>query len=218
MNELNSEKQDQIVPALIEARKEITGVTKDSENPFFKNKYANLTSIIQAVNKELLDNDLIITQPTQVVDGKLYLVTQLTHSSGQWVRGYLPVLNKKGDDQGQGSGITYARRYGLQALLNIPAFDDDAELTKAKNGKPEQTGIDKVDQVLDDIPIGDDEPVTPNRSTLIDTFNSWPTTKQKAKLKFYKDKHATMKDVVDIFDVSEEQAKELLIEESIGHA
>ena len=218
MNELNSEKQDQIVPALIEARKEITGVTKDSENPFFKNKYANLTSIIQAVNKELLDNDLIITQPTQVVDGKLYLVTQLTHSSGQWVRGQLPVLNKKGDDQGQGSGITYARRYGLQALLNIPAFYDDAELTKAKNGKPEQTGIDKVDQVLDDIPIGDDEPVTPNRSTLNDTFNSWPTTKQKAKLKFYKDKHATMKDVVDIFDVSEEQAKELLIEESIGHA
>ena len=173
MNELNSEKQDQIVPALIEARKEITGVTKDSANPFFKSKYADLTSIIQAVNKELLDNDLIITQPTQVVDGTLYLVTQLTHSSGQWVRGYLPVHNKKGDDQGQGSGITYARRYGLQALLNIPAFDDDAELTKAKNGKSEKTGIAKVDQVLDDIPIGDDEPVTPNRSTLIDTFNSW---------------------------------------------
>lgn len=216
MNELNSEKQDQIVPALIEARKEITGVTKDEENPFFKSKYANLTSIIQCVNKDLLKNDLIITQPTQVVDGKLYLVTQLTHSSGQWVRGYLPVLNKKGDDQGQGSGITYARRYGLQALLNIPAFDDDAELTKAKNGKPEKTGIDKVDQVLDDIPLGDDESVTPNRSVLIDTFNSWPPTKQKAKLKFYKAKHATMKDVVDIFDVSEEQAKELLQEEAIG--
>lgn len=216
MNELNSEKQDQIVPALIEARKEITGVTKDSANPFFKSKYADLTSIIQAVNKELLDNDLIITQPTQVVDGTLYLVTQLTHSSGQWVRGYLPVHNKKGDDQGQGSGITYARRYGLQALLNIPAFDDDAELTKAKNGKSEKTGIAKVDQVLDDIPIGDDEPVTPNRSNLIDIFNSWTPTKQKAKLNFYKAKHATMQDVVDIFDISEEQAKQLLQEEAIG--
>ena len=216
MNELNSEKQDQIVPALIEARKEITGVTKDSDNPFYKSKYADLTSIIQAVNKELLNNDLIITQPTQVVDGKLYLVTQLTHSSGQWVRGYLPVLNKKGDDQGQGSGITYARRYGLQALLNIPAFDDDAELTKAKNGKSEKTGIAKVDQALDDIPIGDDEPVTPNRSRLVDVFNSYSPAKQKAKLKFFKDKHATMQDVVDIFDVSEEQAKELLKEEAIG--
>jgi hypothetical protein len=106
---------------------------------------------------------------------------------------------------------------GVYEGADYPEDCADPEVN-GKANKPKPTGIAKVDQVLDDIPIGDDEPVTPNRSTLIDTFNSWPTTKQKAKLKFYKDKHATMHDVVDIFDISEEQAKELLIEESIGHA
>jgi|TARA_R110000787_G_scaffold3643_5_gene14152 hypothetical protein len=139
--ELNSEKIDKLIPALIAARKVITGVKKGENNPFFKSKYANLTSIIQCVNQPLLDNDLIITQPTQVNEGQLLSVTQLTHASGQWIRGYLPIINKKGDDQGQGSGLTYARRYGLQSLLNIPAFDDDAELTKAKeSGVPVMTG------------------------------------------------------------------------------
>jgi len=89
--------------------------------------------------------------------------------------------------------------------------------------KPKTTGIDKVEDVLDGIPPrlsfppeGDDDLVTPNRSRLVDTFNSYSPAKQKAKLKFWKEKHETMKDVVDIFDVPEEQARELLKEEAIG--
>lgn len=117
---------------------------------------------------------------------------------------------------------------GMCADIHSGLFDDNKYVDEVQNkftnqskpatnqSKPAKTGVPKLDQVLDDIPLGDDESVTPNRSVLIDTFNSWPPTKQKAKLKFYKAKHATMKDVVDIFDVSEEQAKELLQEEAIG--
>jgi len=35
------------------------------------------------------------------------------------------IYNKINDAQAQGSGISYARRYGLQSLINIGAEDDD---------------------------------------------------------------------------------------------
>ena len=35
------------------------------------------------------------------------------------------IFAKQNDAQAQGSGITYARRYGLQSLVNVGAEDDD---------------------------------------------------------------------------------------------
>jgi len=149
METITSEKQDQIVPALIEARKKITGAKADKDNPFFKSKYADLPSVIECVNDALLENGVLITQPTQIIEGKVILVTELMHVSGQWKRGFLPVINRKGDDQGQGSSITYTRRQGLLSMLSIPTLDDDAEATvdpnvRKKKNKPKPKGEDDV--------------------------------------------------------------------------
>ena len=136
LNKIKSSGQDKIVPAMIEARKKITGAVKGKTNEFFRSTYVDLPSVIQCCNKELLENDLLVSQPTIIHDGKVYLVTEIMHVSGQWKRGYLPIINKKQDDQGQGSALTYTRRQGLLAILNIPALDDDAEATTVRdNGK-----------------------------------------------------------------------------------
>ena len=162
--EINSEKQDQIIPALIEARKIMTGAVKDEKNPFFKNTYATLPSVIECVNDPLLENGILVTQPTQIIEGRVILITELMHVSGQWKRGYLPIINKKQDDQGQGSSMTFARRQGLLAIMSIPTIDDDGEAS----ADPKEPGRKKIMEMNerkseDDIPYPDEISVIETR-------------------------------------------------------
>ena len=53
------------------------------------------------------------------------LSTMLIHESGEYIRGTVGLRPIKGDPQSMGAAMTYARRYGLQAVLGITADDDD---------------------------------------------------------------------------------------------
>jgi hypothetical protein len=63
-------------------------------------------------------------------------MTTLGHISGQWISSSIPLLMQKHDMQGLGSAITYARRYGLQAILSCPSIDDDGEGSVAPRTAP----------------------------------------------------------------------------------
>ena len=125
-----------LAAALSKAQASITGALKDSSNPFFKSKYADLASCWDACRKQLADNGLCVIQTTNTTDAGVVLVTTLAHSSGEWIRGVLPVVTKDSGPQAQGSGITYARRYALAAIVGLAQIDDDAEAAQAR-GKPE---------------------------------------------------------------------------------
>jgi hypothetical protein len=129
MKEITSEKKDQVLKALMCARKQMGSVKKDSTNPFHKNKYASLPAFIEACDDALTNNGLIIYQCINQEDGKDCLITTLEHpESGQWLRSYATLLNVKGDSQGLGSAITYMRRYTMASLLNLcPDEDDDGQ-------------------------------------------------------------------------------------------
>ena len=115
-----------IATAFIKAQSEMSAPKKDNANPFFKSKYADLNSVLEAVMKPLHDNKIAVLQPTVVVDGKNYVKTILLHESGETLESFTEILYAKVNDaQGQGSGITYARRYGLQSLCGVGAEDDD---------------------------------------------------------------------------------------------
>ena len=124
--------------ALSKAQSAITGALKDSANPFFKSKYADLASCWDACRQQLAANNLAVIQTTEVTETGTVLVTTLAHSSGEWMRGYLPVLTKDAGPQGQGSGLTYARRYALAAMVGLAQIDDDGEAAQAR-GKKEPT-------------------------------------------------------------------------------
>jgi hypothetical protein len=47
------------------------------------------------------------------------------HDSGEWLKATAELLLDKATPQGQGSGITYMRRYALSAMLGIATEDDD---------------------------------------------------------------------------------------------
>ena len=127
-----------LAAALSKAQSAITGALKDSANPFFKSKYADLASCWDACRSQLAANNLAVIQTTEVTEAGTVLVTTLAHSSGEWMRGYLPVLTKDAGPQGQGSGLTYARRYALAAIVGLAQIDDDGEAAQAR-GKKEPT-------------------------------------------------------------------------------
>jgi hypothetical protein len=130
---------NELATALAKAQAMMTGALKDSANPFFKSKYADLESVWQACRKALTDNGMAVVQYGAVIDqdggAAQVLVTRLLHSSGQWLEGCFPIRAKDESPQAMGSAITYARRYGLAAMVGVYQTDDDAE---AAQGRPMQ--------------------------------------------------------------------------------
>lgn len=123
-----SESIAKIAAALVKAQAEMGNAVKDSKNPFFKSKYADLNAVREACMPALNKHGVSVIQPTSVIDGKLYVETVLLHESGEFLSGlYEVVVGKQNDPQALGASISYSRRYGLQSMVNIGAADDDAE-------------------------------------------------------------------------------------------
>tara|TARA_R110000868_G_scaffold1103_1_gene8427 strand:- start:11958 stop:12641 length:684 start_codon:yes stop_codon:yes gene_type:complete len=132
-----TEKLNLFAKAFIEAQKEMGNATKDSKNPFFKSKYADLNSVREACLPALNAHGIAVLQPIVQVDGKNFVKTLLLHESGESMEGLTEILfAKQNDPQAQGSGITYARRYGLQSLVNIAAEDDDGNKAASPYDNP----------------------------------------------------------------------------------
>ena len=129
---MQSETIGALAAALAKAQNQISGAVKDAANPFFKSKYADLESVWQACRKPLTDNGLAVTQTSRYTTDGLMLVTTLLHSSGEWISGEMPVLTKDASPQAQGSGLTYARRYALAAIVGVYQTDDDAEAAQGR--------------------------------------------------------------------------------------
>jgi Tfp pilus assembly protein PilZ len=137
------EKVQTISKALLLAQKQMTNAKKGSLNPFFKNSYASLNDIREACMPHLNDNGIVVLQPTAFIDGKNFIKTILLHESGESIEALTEIIySKQNDAQSQGSGITYARRYGLQSLVNVGAEDDDGN--KASNPTPQPAQVEKA--------------------------------------------------------------------------
>lgn len=117
-----------IAPALVQAQKAITFASKDGINPHFKNKYASLSSVIDAIKPALNDAGIVFVQtasPSE--DNKLHLTTRLIHTSGEWIEDVATCPLSKQDAQGFGSCMSYLRRYSLASITGLYQDDDDAQ-------------------------------------------------------------------------------------------
>lgn len=122
-----SENINELAVALATVQSKMEAAKTNAENPHFKSKYADLEAIWSAAKGVLSDNGLAICQiGTMDSYDRPAMRTVLMHKSGQWIAGEIPVLSKdQNDPQKFGSGWTYARRYGLAAILGIVVDDDD---------------------------------------------------------------------------------------------
>lgn len=122
-----------IATALVKAQSEMSNPKKGNTNPFFKSKYADLNAVREAVIPILNENGISVLQPLVHVDGKNFVNTILLHESGEMMESFTEIIyNKQNDAQAQGSGITYARRYGLQSFVCVGADDDDGNKADMK--------------------------------------------------------------------------------------
>lgn len=142
-----------ISKALLEAQKEMGNALKESKNPFFKSSYADLNSIREACMPSLNKHGIVVLQPTAFIDGKNFIKTILLHESGESIESLTEIVySKQNDAQSQGSGITYARRYGLQSFVNVGAEDDDGnKASQAKKEEPPKQKAPLLATKIDDV-------------------------------------------------------------------
>ena len=121
-----SESIANLAKALSIVQGELTHAKKDSANPFFKSKYADLESVWDACRSLLARNGLsVIQMPGNFYEGRMWLITRLCHASGEWIEQEMSVPVTKADAQGAGSALTYMRRYALAAFVGVVQADDD---------------------------------------------------------------------------------------------
>ena len=133
MNRSDSLKE--LAPALIKAQARIKSALKDSTNPHFRSKYADLSSVVEAVKSPLLECGITFLQGVHDADGGVGVETMLLHISGEWISSTMRIPAVKQDAQGYGSAITYGRRYGLQSMCGVPAEDDDGNAATAATSR-----------------------------------------------------------------------------------
>ena len=122
----------ELATALAKAQATMAGAKKDSTNPHFRSKYADLASIWEACRDALTSNGIAVVQMTRATAEEAVIVeTRLMHSSGEWIEGELLVPVTKADAQGFGSALTYARRYSLAAAVGVAPEDDDGAAAAA---------------------------------------------------------------------------------------
>ena len=133
-----------LAAALATAQGSMKGAVKDSSNPFFKSKYADLASVVEAIRAAFSANGLSYIQTVEPSDkDEVRVETTLLHASGEWIScGILALPVNKVDCQGFGSALTYARRYSLSAAVGIAAEADD-DGNAATMAKPRQIDYSK---------------------------------------------------------------------------
>jgi hypothetical protein len=144
-----SESITAIATALIAVQKNLRPAIRDSLNPHFKSKYADLAAVWDACRGPLAENGIAAVQSADGEPDGVSVTTMLIHTSGEWiVFGPLVIPLTNPTAQQVCAAITYARRYGLSAAIGISTEDDDdgnlasaipkaASPARAKAGKPE---------------------------------------------------------------------------------
>lgn len=129
-----------LADALAKAQAEIKAIGKDRTNPHFKNRYATLDAILDGIRPTLAKHGLSVVQGVVTYGEGEAVETTLVHSSGEWMRNFVPMKVGKQDAQGVGSALTYGRRYGVSALLALSTDEDDdgEQAVKTPAKKPEQ--------------------------------------------------------------------------------
>ena len=83
--------------ALLAAASKIRPLVKDSNNPFFNSKYADVNQTIEALKSVLLNNDVWFMQFPHSTENSVGGVTRVMHSSGEFMEHEYVYSNKQND-------------------------------------------------------------------------------------------------------------------------
>lgn len=119
-----SDSINELAAALAKAQGEYPPIYANRKG-LHNSKYADLDGLMLPLRPILSKNGLSFLQELQEKeDGKIFIVSTLQHSSGQWRESSVGIKATKNDIHGIGSGITYMCRYAAKAMLNITVAED----------------------------------------------------------------------------------------------
>jgi len=124
----SSDSIDELCAAFVAAQAEFPAVPKETRGQVGNavRMYADLATVIETLQPVLAKHGLGYVQfPATSGPGHVAVGTRLIHKSGQWMEDEVAMPVGNGGAQGVGSGITYARRYSLLAVLGVATEDDD---------------------------------------------------------------------------------------------
>jgi len=131
-----------LLKSLHEFHSTVKPILKNSDNPYFKSKFATLDAIQEHIRKPLQNNGLVVTQANKVVEGNAIVVSTVWHvESGEYIESEFPVVVTKPTAQEYGSAVSYAKRYSLSGLLNLTIQDEDDDGNKATFGNLEPVSV-----------------------------------------------------------------------------
>lgn len=155
-----SEQIGDLVIALAKAQAEFTFASKDSTNPAFNSKYADLAANIIAVRPALSKHGIALMQfDASDIERQTASVTTSIHHREQWISVTVeaPATGSKGFNvQSLGACWTYLRRYTLQALCGLASDDDDGNSLAVEN-KPIGKKSETAPKGVNDAPIMNEE-------------------------------------------------------------
>ena len=135
MEKKTTDKKRSLAGQLALAQAEMPHAEMKSENPFFNNKYAGLTEVIDAVRPALNKYGIAITQTPQFYrrhigeDGKEYPPIMVLRTTlmfeGEEIVSEMPLFYKHADMQSLLSAITYAKRASAQIITFCGGGADD---------------------------------------------------------------------------------------------
>lgn len=127
-------KPKSLAEALVAVQLEAPQIPLDSTNPHFRSRYVSLAGVMEKVLPVTAKHGLAIVQLPTTLDGSPALTTKLVHVCGESVESTMLLLPAKPDPQGQGSALTYARRYMVLAMLGLVGDEDDD--ANSASGRP----------------------------------------------------------------------------------
>lgn len=177
--------------AMAQAQGEIENASKNSNNPHFKSKYADLAEVLNTVRPVFAKHGLSIAQWPGFNDGMATLETILMHKSGEWISSIAMTPLSKQDAQGVGSALTYLRRYSLAAIAGIAQEDDDGNAATKRDDPIKPRSV---------VPVEQKKELTP------DMTKAWDNAKAAYK------RDGNLIKVLSVMDMSQENQERLMSE------
>lgn len=116
--------QMNILGRLAKAVGEMQNPPLDSVNPHFKNKFSSLRAVSDAVRPALAANGLAYRQTPLADESGTWVATIVYGEDGSIELARVP-FTPQSNPQQNGSALTYAKRYCLQAAFGLVGEEDD---------------------------------------------------------------------------------------------
>lgn len=166
----------ELAKALAAAQAEMKPAAKDSENPHFKSKYADLEAINEAARVLSKHGIAIMCVPSGWTENRIIVRGLLIHTSGQSMEGVLEMpVSQPNNPQAVGSALSYSRRYLIASLANIAAGDDD--------GNAASEGATNEPKKAQPRTVSNDAPEPPPKDTDKGAAGAKPTIAERCKMK-----------------------------------